>query len=252
MSFKELHQKDNPILICNVWDVASTKVAERLNFQAIGTSSGAMASMLGYQDGEEMSFSELEYLVKRITSNANLPLSVDLESGHSRDANIIVENIKRLVDNGVVGINIEDTVVEGTRKFLPINSFVKTLDEVCNQLAKDKLEVFVNIRTDTFLLKHPTPIKETIHRIQLFEEAGANGIFVPCIEKENDIAKVVQNTSLPINVMCMPELPDFQKLKELGVQRISMGNFLFNAMYQNLENDLNSILKQNSFQKIFS
>ena len=63
MNFKNLHHQDAPLLICNVWDVASAKAAEKLNFKAIGTSSGAIASMLGYIDGEEMSFEELEYIV---------------------------------------------------------------------------------------------------------------------------------------------------------------------------------------------
>jgi len=50
MSFKKLHEQNNPLVICNVWDVASVKSAEKLNFQAIGTSSAAIATMLGYED----------------------------------------------------------------------------------------------------------------------------------------------------------------------------------------------------------
>ena len=60
MNFKELHQQAAPIIICNVWDVPSAKAAQQLNFQAIGTSSGAIASMLGYKDGEE----ELAYILQ--------------------------------------------------------------------------------------------------------------------------------------------------------------------------------------------
>lgn len=68
MTFNELHQQEEPLIICNVWDVASAKVAKKLGFQAIGTSSAAIASLLGYEDGEHMSFDELNYLVKRITA----------------------------------------------------------------------------------------------------------------------------------------------------------------------------------------
>lgn len=84
MEFKNLHNQNKPLLVCNVWDIPSTELAEKLNFQAIGTSSSAVASILGYNDGEEMEFSELEYFVKRISYISKLPLSVDLESGYSR------------------------------------------------------------------------------------------------------------------------------------------------------------------------
>jgi len=63
MNFKNLHHQDAPLLICNVWDVASAKAAEQLNFDVIGTSSGAIAAMLGYTDGEEMNFAELDFKV---------------------------------------------------------------------------------------------------------------------------------------------------------------------------------------------
>ena len=38
--------------------------------------------MLGYEDGEEMSFDELFYVVSRIKTVSELPLSVDLEAGY--------------------------------------------------------------------------------------------------------------------------------------------------------------------------
>lgn len=96
MNFKALHQQDSPILICNIWDVISAKAAQNLSFQAIGTSSGAIASMLGYNDGEEISFRELEYIVERITKSVNLPLTVDLEAGYSRNPEEIAGNIIEL------------------------------------------------------------------------------------------------------------------------------------------------------------
>ncbi|HEY8972457.1 MAG TPA: isocitrate lyase/phosphoenolpyruvate mutase family protein, partial [Puia sp.] len=59
-----------------------------------------------------------------------------------------------------------------------------------------------------------------------------DGIFVPCITNRQDIEQVVNATTLPINVMAMPDLPDWDSLQQLGVHRISMGPFLFNKTYQ--------------------
>lgn len=251
MEFKNLHNQDKPLLIGNVWDVPSTKTAEKLNFQAIGTSSSAIASLLGYNDGEEMEFSELEYFVKRIALNTNLPLSVDLESGYSRNPKEIANHIKRLTAIGVVGINLEDSIVEEERTLLDAIDFARTLKEMKELLEKENIDVFLNVRTDTFILLQENIIEETKKRIRLYEKAGANGIFTPCIENRSDIKEIVNCTNLPINVMCMPNLPDFEKLAELGVKRISMGNFIFDKMYSEFENTTTDILNQQSFKSIF-
>ena len=63
-------------------------------------------------------------------------------------------------------------------------------------------------------------IEETKKRIQLYENAGANGIFIPCIKNIADIKEIVTYTKLPINVMCVPNLPNFDTLTQLGVKRI--------------------------------
>ena len=252
MNFKELHDQKKPMLICNVWDVQSAQAAQKLNFKAIGTSSGAIASMLGYTDGEEISFQELEYIVGRITKSTSLPLTVDLEAGYSRNPAKVAEYILRLGALGVVGVNIEDSLVEGERRILDADAFPKTLEAICSILARENQELFINVRTDTFLLGLPNAIQETIARAQKYHNAGGQGIFVPCIEKEQDINAVIQEIDLPLNVMCMPKLPDFSTLERLGVKRISMGNFVFNKLNYILENTLSTIAQNNSFQNLFA
>lgn len=71
-----------------------------------------------------MEFSELAYFVKRISASSNIPLFLDLESGYSRNPKEIVNHIKRLVDLGVVGINIEDSVVEKNKTLRFLTHFI--------------------------------------------------------------------------------------------------------------------------------
>lgn len=251
MNFTELHQQNNPLLIANVWDIPSTKIAEELGFQAIGTSSAAIASLFGYNDGEDMSFSELEYMVKRIRATTQLPLSVDIESGYSNDTDTIVNNIIKLVNLGIVGINIEDSKINEKRELINAEKFAQQLLEIKTILKAENKDIFINVRTDTFLLGVPNVIDDTKKRIDLYTKAGADGIFVPCIENSKDIQEIVNYTRSPINVMCMPNLPDFEILKNLGVKRISMGNFLFDKMYQNFKELENDALINKSFKSIF-
>ncbi len=250
-NFKDLHYQSTPLLIGIVWDVASTKIAEQANFEAIGTSSAAIASMLGYKDGEEMDFAELLYIVQRISANTTLPLSVDLESGYSRDPLQITKHIRQLVEAGVVGINLEDSIVEEERRLLGAVEFAETIATIKQQLKKEGIDIFLNIRTDTFLLGVSNTLKVTQERIQLYEKAGADGIFVPCIEKAAGISAIVKNTALPINVMCMPKLPNFKTLQELGVRRISMGNFVFEKNNTFFGELMKNIKEEGSFKKVF-
>lgn len=251
MTFKELHNQDKPLLLGNVWDVPSTMTAEKLGFQAVGTSSWAVAALLGYEDGEKISFAELEYMVKRIAMNTNLPLSVDLESGYSRKPSEIADHIKRLADVGVVGVNFEDSVLVDNRILIDASNFAKVLTEVNEILQKGNIDVFINVRTDSFLLGHANAANESKRRIGLYESAGADGIFTPCIQNKNDIEEIVECTKLPVNVLCMPNLPDFDTLNELGVKRISMGNFLFDKMYSMYEESAALLINQGSFKSVF-
>lgn len=250
-NFTNLHQQAEPLVICNVWDAASAKIAEKLNFKAIGTSSAALANVLGYDDGEEIAFDELLFLVKRIAKATQLPLSVDIESGFSKSPVEVANNIKQLADLGVVGINIEDSEVNTDRAIVDGENFAKFLREIKLNLEKEKVNVFINVRTDTFLLGLPEAVAETKKRISMYQEAGADGMFVPCITEAEDIKAVVASTSLPINVMCMPDLPNFELLQEYGVKRISMGNFVFDKAQANIEQTLTEVTNSNSFSPIF-
>jgi 2-methylisocitrate lyase-like PEP mutase family enzyme len=46
-NFRELHNQTRPLIIGNVWNAQSAKIYEKLNLQAIGTSSAAIAHSLG-------------------------------------------------------------------------------------------------------------------------------------------------------------------------------------------------------------
>lgn len=240
-TFKALHAQKTPLHIANVWDVKSALLFEKLGYQAIGTSSSAIAESLGYEDSEHMSFDELLSVVKHIKQKTTLPFTVDLEAGYSRDPQEIVKNIISLIDLGVVGINIEDSIVtDGVRKIVDAEAFSTTLLMIKSALTKQQADIFINVRTDPFLLGLDDALNQTIKRAVSYTQAGADGIFVPCVTNENDIKTIVNTTHLPVNVMAMADLPSFDVLAKLGVKRISMGPFF----YLTLNNKINELFNQ--------
>lgn len=251
--FQKLHQATEPLLLGNVWNVQSAQVFEKLKFKAIATSSAAVAETLGYKDGENMPFDEYLFIIKRIKESVSIPFSVDLEGGYGRTPEDIVSNIRRLHDLGVAGINLEDSVINNAiREIVDMNEFAGKLTKVIALLKEEGRELFINVRSDVFLLNLPGARAEALQRIAGYGKTGVHGIFFPCITDIDDISAVVSATSLPVNVMCMPGLPDFGTLQKLGVKRISIGNFLNKATYQNLENQASVILNEGSFDSLFS
>ncbi|MDJ1468937.1 isocitrate lyase/phosphoenolpyruvate mutase family protein [Cytophagaceae bacterium NT2B1] len=198
-----------------------------------------------------MPFETLFLIAKRVTELVKIPFSVDLEGGYSRTIDGIIENITKLHAIGVAGINLEDSIPGTTRQLQSIDEFQKTLSTIANHLNRNNMKVFLNIRTDGFLLGMETALKETLSRLKCYEEAGANGIFVPCITQSNDISEVVKATTLPVNVMCMPTLPSFEDLQKLGVKRISMGPFTTMYVHKRAEVAIHSIQQNNSFSILF-
>jgi 2-methylisocitrate lyase-like PEP mutase family enzyme len=251
--FLELHHQPTPLLIGNVWNVQSAKVFEKQKFKAIATSSAAVAETLGYADGEEMSFDEYLFVVKHITRFCSLPMSVDLEGGYGNTAEQIADNLRQLSEVGVVGVNLEDSkITNGKREIIPSDLFAKMLTGISVNLEKQNIKMFINVRCDAFLLGIPNALDEALQRIKAYENTGAHGLFFPCITKMEEIKKVTSNTKLPVNVMCMPDLPDFESLKNAGVKRISMGNFVNKKLYQDLEKELAKTMKERSFAHLFA
>jgi 2-methylisocitrate lyase-like PEP mutase family enzyme len=250
--FKSLHHGTKPLLIGNVWNAQSAKVFEKQKFDAIATSSAAVAETLGYADGEEMTFEEYLFVAKRICKSTTLPVSVDLEAGYGKNADEIVENIKQLSAVGVAGINIEDSVMQNKkRSIVDKDQFADKLKQICQKLAATKTEMFINVRTDAFLLGLPDPVNEAVARAKAFQSTGVHGLFFPCITRLEDINAVVAACTLPVNVMCMPDLPNFSALGQAGVKRISMGNLLNQKLYSHLESRVGKIVQDGSFTSVF-
>ena len=250
-TFLQLHHNETPLLIGNVWDVVSAKAFERGGFKAIATSSAAIAHTWGYEDGEKMPFDLLLKVVERIINSINVPLSVDMEGGYSRDISKIIQNIEKLHELGVVGINIEDSV-KGEKSYMQsLNDFQKIISSISNHLEQRNIKIFLNARTDAYLHKLPSPITETIKRIKAYESAGANGIFVPLISNKDEIREAVQATKLPLNVFSTPTLPGFKELSELGVKRISMGRAVHMALKRSLEKIIEALKEDQSFKSLY-
>ena len=251
--FRDLHQQGQCLHIGNVWDVCSALMFEKMGYRALGTSSAAIADSLGYEDGEQMSFTTLLAIVKSIVEVASVPITVDMEGGYSRDQATVLKHMMQLAAIGVVGVNLEDSIVDAThqRTMVDAASFSETIQQIRQGLNSQDIDIFINVRTDAFIMGLDQPLVTSLKRAACYEEAGADGIFVPCVTKESDIQQLVNSMTIPLNIMAMPQLPSFSAISGLGVRRLSSGPFVYQKVKQELGKYLNGINRDQSFGILF-
>jgi 2-methylisocitrate lyase-like PEP mutase family enzyme len=241
--FHQLHHQSKPLILANVWNVKSAQIVEKSGFQAMATSSGAIAESLGYKDGEQIPFSELLYIVQRIKATTAIPLSVDFERGYTDDLEVLNEHIQKLIDIGVAGINLEDAQGE--------EIYLRKLESIKNYLLKTNQQLFINARTDVFLQKLDLPLETTLRRAGLYQNAGADGLFVTGTQDTGIIKKIASSTTLPLNVVSASKALPVATLADCGVKRVSMAVILYKATYNKLDAMAKAILEEQSLDPLF-
>ncbi|KOX03002.1 isocitrate lyase/PEP mutase family protein [Streptomyces sp. NRRL B-3648] len=214
-SFAGLHHRPGePLLLPNAWDHASAAALAARGFRAVATTSLAVAAAVGLPDGEAAT---REHTVRLALTLGSEPyfLSVDAEDGFSDDPDEVAGLARELWAAGAVGINLEDGLAPAGRHAAKIAAV---------KAAAPGL--FVNARTDTYWSGDGDE-KETLRRLDAYQEAGADGVFVPGLTDPLRIATLVRHTAVPLNVLYTPTGPTVGHLAGLGVRRISLGSLLY-------------------------
>jgi 2-methylisocitrate lyase-like PEP mutase family enzyme len=224
-TFHGLHKEGHPLVLFNAWDVATAK-AIATACPAVATSSGAVASALGYADGEHVPFNMVTGLVSRMIAAVSVPVSIDLEAGYGDTPDAVAKSAAEIVKAGAIGINIEDGLSGGKRQLASPQHHAAKIKAVRDAAQKLGIHLFINARTDPFLLKFGSPdecLKEAARRAKAYADAGADGVFVPGLTDLSLIEKFVQLTPLPVNIMVTQGVPEILDLARVGVRRVSLG-----------------------------
>jgi 2-methylisocitrate lyase-like PEP mutase family enzyme len=236
--FAGLHVKGAPVVLYNAWDAGSAKAIVTGGAKAVATSSWAVAAAQGFGDGEETPLAYVYDVARRITGTVDVPVSIDFEGGYSEDEAGLAENVTRLLETGIVGINFEDRVVRGDGLY-PIERQGRRIAAVRAAADRAGVPLFINARTDLFLGRGtPDPadsIDAAIERATAYAAAGASGFFIPGLTDEALIARICERVELPVNVMMMTGAPSVTQLGQLGVARVSYGGIPYAEAMAELE-----------------
>jgi 2-methylisocitrate lyase-like PEP mutase family enzyme len=142
----------------------------------------------------------------------------------------VSETFRLAAATGLAGGSIEDST---GRQDNPIYEQelaverVRAAAEVTNALP---FPFMLTARCENYLVGR-TDLKDTIRRLQGYQEAGANVLYAPGLRTKEDIAAVVTSVDRPVNVLMPLQDVHFTlaELSAIGVKRVSVGSALSRA-----------------------
>jgi 2-methylisocitrate lyase-like PEP mutase family enzyme len=228
-AFRALHERDSAFIIPNPWDVGTARLLAHLGFEALATTSAGYAFSVGQRDNTIGRHEMIEH-VSAIVAATELPVSADLENGYGDAPEIVAETVRLAVAAGLAGGSIEDAT---TRRDDPIYELAHAVERVraAAEVARALPFAFtLTARAENYLVGRPD-LRDTIKRLQAYQEAGADVLYAPGLLSKDDIAAVVKSVDRPVNVVVglRGVQSSLAVLSELGVRRVSVGSALSRA-----------------------
>lgn len=248
-SFRELHTPGSPFILANAWDKGTAGLFAGLGAKALATSSGAHAFTLGRSDLGTVTREEALAHAESIVSATSLPVSGDFENGFGDAPDILEETVKLSAEVGLAGISIEDISLPDIQPYefeLAVER-IRAASAAARALPED---FFLVARADGFM--HGLyDLDESIRRIQAFEQAGADCVYVPYLNDLEAVKLVCNSVSIPVNVgISSVETVSLQQFSDAGVARISLGMAMATATHTALHDISSNMFKHGDFSKL--
>jgi 2-methylisocitrate lyase-like PEP mutase family enzyme len=238
--FRALHEQDGGFIMPNAWDGTSALLLKEAGFQALGTSSAAIASAMGRLDGRH-SVSREEHIANAqlLGSLTGLPVNGDFEDGYGATPSDVAATVEASIAAGLAGIGIEDTSGDPAN---PIRPFDEAVERVRAAAKVAKSRILLTGRTDNFLQGRPD-LDDTIKRLVAFAEVGADVLYAPYPADMDAVRAIVKAVApKPVNIVVgtMSGTLPWVELQKAGVKRVSLGV----ALYTRVMGDLRMAAKQ--------
>ena len=240
--FLDLHRPGEPLLIPNPWDTGSAKLLASLGFEALATTSAGFAATLGRVDNSVTREEALGHSAA-IVAATPLPVSADLENGFADDAEGVAETVRGAVDAGLAGCSIEDST---GRDDEPLYAIEHAAERVAAAAQTAAGRLVLTGRAENFVVGRED-LADTIARLQAYQEAGADVLYAPRLERIEDVRSVVESVDRPVNVLAYTGLPPISELAAAGASRISVGGWFAFAALAALVDAASELLERGTY-----
>jgi 2-methylisocitrate lyase-like PEP mutase family enzyme len=218
--FRALHDSE-PFVIPNPWDAGSARVLAALGFQALASTSSGFAFTLGRLDGGA-TLDEVTRHTGALDRATALPVSVDLENGYGEDPEDAAAAIATVATAGAVGGSIEDYDRDG--RIYAVEHAAERIRAAHEAAGRLDFPFMLTARAENHIRGNPD-LDDTIARLQVYEQAGADVLYAPGLRTVDEIRAVCDAVSKPVNVLARPDL-SMAEITQAGAQRISVGGAL--------------------------
>jgi 2-methylisocitrate lyase-like PEP mutase family enzyme len=228
-AFRALHERPSAFIIPNPWDIGTARLLARLGFEALATTSAGYAFSVGQQDGT-VSRDEMLAHVAEIVSATDLPVSADLENGFGDGPEAVAETIRLAAASGLVGGSIEDVAGHAHGRVYNREHAADRVRAAAEAVGALHFRFMLTARAENYLVGRPD-LKDTILRLQAYQEAGADVLYAPGLTSRDDIEAVVRSVDRPVNVVMGLQgvRLNLATLSSIGVKRVSVGSALSRA-----------------------
>jgi 2-methylisocitrate lyase-like PEP mutase family enzyme len=225
-AFRALHGRPRAFIIPNPYDVGTARMLAKLGFEALATTSAGFAFSAGLLDNQVGRDRMLAH-VAQIAAATDLPVSADLENGFGDDPAAAAETIRLAAATGIVGGSIEDSIDRPGEKVYDIGHATERVRAAVEAKRALPFPFTLTARAENFLVGIPD-LKDTIRRLQAYQEAGADVLYAPCITTREEITAIVQSVDRPVNFLMgtQPQRYTLDELSGMGVRRVSVGSAL--------------------------
>jgi 2-methylisocitrate lyase-like PEP mutase family enzyme len=245
--FQALHDGAAAFLVANPWDAGSARILAGLGFQALATSSGASAGVLGRRDGQVTRDEALAH-ARAIVLATDLPVSADLEKGFGDAPAAAAETIRLAAEAGLVGGSIEDATGDKDRPLYDLGHATERVAAAVEAARAIPFKFMLTALAENFLRGNPD-LDDTIRRLQAFERAGADVLFAPGLPDLVAVRAVCAAVSKPVNFMAGIRGKSFSvaELEAAGVKRISLATSLYRAAMSGLIEAAREVRERGTF-----
>jgi 2-methylisocitrate lyase-like PEP mutase family enzyme len=248
--FHDLHQS-GCFVIPNPWDMGSARLMAASGAVALATTSAGFAFTLGRPDMGRVSREEALKHAEDIVRATPLPVSGDFENGFADAPDDVAETIRLAAEVGLSGCSIEDTrMVEGN----PAYDFGLAVERIraAVDAARSLGRPFVLCARADGVMNGVYDLDEAIRRIQAFEKAGADLLYVPVPPGEAELRRVLASVSRPVNALAAGPLRQLTvpQFAAIGVRRISLGSMIARVTHAAIAGQMEAIVRDGSFARL--
>jgi len=226
-ALRALHFGEEPLLLVNVWDVASARMIEAAGFPAIATTSAGIAFAHGYPDGQKIPPEHMFAAVWQIANGVKAPVTADVEAGYGTTPESAMLTASSVINAGAVGMNFEDAEDDPVHPLADLSLQLERIRAIRETAARLNVPLVLNARTDVYLKQVGEPSKrydEALRRLSAYRDAGADCVFISGLTNRDTISRFVADLRCPINILAVPGQASVAELNGLGVKRISLGS----------------------------